>query len=237
MQAYEITKNRAIKAAIDQDWETAITYNLELLEQKPRDITTLNRLAFAYMRTDDLKAAKETYKKVLELDSHNPIATKNIQKLDSIKPGMAVAKQFKKVKTSFIEEPGITKTVSLTRLASSKTLLTVHIGMPVMLTAKKRRVSVESEDKTYIGCVPDDIGLRLEKLLKYGYEYETHIKAIDHKQLTIFIRETKRTDKAKHIPSFPGNNAVVIETNIAATKKRGDIPIDVTPTGEDYSKD
>jgi tetratricopeptide (TPR) repeat protein len=235
MNNHQVNKNKAIKAATDQNWEDAITYNLEILEESPKDIATLNRLGFAYMRVNQVDNAKKTYQKVLDLDKYNPIAKKNLQKLSSLKPGMAIKNNTVRVKTSFIEEPGITKTLNLTRLAPDKTLLSITIGMPVRLTAKKRRVAVETEDKTYLGCIPDDVGLRLEKLLKLDYQYEAHIKAIEDKHLVVFIRETRRSPKAKNIPSFPGNNAVVIETNAAATKNRGDIPIDVTPTGEEDS--
>ena len=45
---------------------------------------------------------------------------------------------------------------------------------------------------------------RLRQLTKYGNEYKVYIKAVTEKDVKIFIRETKRADKLRDIPSFPG---------------------------------
>ena len=65
-------KSQAIQTALTGDWQTAIILNLQLLEENPEDIETLNRLAFAYTILGKVKEAKQTYQKVLHLDTQNP---------------------------------------------------------------------------------------------------------------------------------------------------------------------
>lgn len=231
-------KNQAVKAALDNDWSTAIDYNKQILEHQPEDIATLNRLGYALTHIGAIDSAKSTYERVLKLDKYNPIAKKSLQKLASLKPGIVIKKSNNnKIRTSFIEEPGKTKTISLIRPGTTKTILSISMGMPVRLVPKKRRVCVETYEGEYIGCIPDDIGLRLEKLIKIGYNYETNIKAIANKSVSIFVREVTRSIKAKNVPSFPGSNAIVLQTDKLINNTLNSIPVDTTPTGEDLADD
>lgn len=230
-----ILKKQAIQSALDHEWENAITLNNQLLEINPKDIATLNRLGFALTQTGSIAKAKSIYQNVLEIDKFNPIAQKCLKKLSNLKDSTVKATNgIIKMRASFIEEPGLTRTVSLVRPGDATTLSLISIGLPVILTAKKRRVIVETNAGEYIGCIPDDIGLRLEKLLKLGYKYDSFIKANQDKKVTIFIREISRSNKGNDLPSFPSTGAIVIETDVAIHKHQlEESPIDTTPTGED----
>jgi len=234
-QQKNLLQNQAVKEALEQNWEKAVELNKEILAIQPEDIPTLNRLGFALTRLGEVEEAKKTFETVLKYDRYNPIAKKNIQKLTSLKPGSKISNGVKpqQLRTSFIEEPGKTKTATLVRTAAMDVLIHITTGMSVKLVAKKRRVSVETHEGQYIGCIPDDIGLRLEKLLKVGYRYETNIKSAEDKYVSVFIREVERSTAAKNIPSFPGKNGLVMQTEKIINDSLNSIPVDTTPTGEE----
>jgi len=77
-------KNQAIRTALTGNWDGAIQLNKAILETNPQDIDSLNRLAFAYSELGQIKEAKNTYQKVLLIDSNNPIAFKNLKRLANV---------------------------------------------------------------------------------------------------------------------------------------------------------
>lgn len=198
-------ENQAIKAALDQNWEKAIEINKQILKTTPKNIAALNRLGRAYGEVSKISSAITTYKKVLAIDPFNPIAGKNLERLSK---GGAKKMSQKKVAgpistTIFLEEPGKTKLVKLARLASWSVLAQLSSGNPVLLAVKKRTVSVIGEDKNYLGTIPEDLSLRLIKLIKGGNQYQAFVKSVDRQQLEILIRELVRGKKFLNIPSFP----------------------------------
>ena len=62
---------QAIDASLVCDWDLAIDLNLQILDETPTDIPTLNRLAKCYAQIGDKKSAKDAYQKVLDLDKYN----------------------------------------------------------------------------------------------------------------------------------------------------------------------
>jgi tetratricopeptide (TPR) repeat protein len=63
------------------NWEEAIVLNKSLVDEDPKDIDALNRLALAYSIIGKAKEAKSTYQKVVDLDPLNAIALRNLKKL------------------------------------------------------------------------------------------------------------------------------------------------------------
>src|SRR3989338_5020068 len=76
---------KAIEAALNNNWQEATEINSQLLNRYPEDIETLNRLARAYFESGKITKAKSLYRSVLKLDPYNPIASKNIKKLSELK--------------------------------------------------------------------------------------------------------------------------------------------------------
>ncbi len=228
-------KDQAIKAALNQDWPLAIEINHQILASQS-DIPTLNRLGFAYMQLGDTQKAKDAYNQVLEIDKYNPIATKSLEKLKQFKAehvnGHTKPQKFI---TTFIEEPGKTKTITLVRPANHDILLTLNPGFPVTLTGKKHRVVVETDTGKYIGCLPDDIGHKLGRLIGLGYSYQAIIKSANHKSVSVFIKEISRSKKGRNLPSFGASSASI--SSLPQTEPLDEIPIDFTPTGEEDSED
>lgn len=223
----------AIKAAIENDWEKAEKLNLTIVKQNPEDLSALNRLARAYTELGKVEKARKTYQKVLSLDQDNPIASKNLERLSSVRKAKKAPPKKKgpTVSDVFLEEPGKTKVVKLVKLAGASELLSLDNGDPISLVPRKRNVSVTSEDGTYLGVIPDDLSARLIRLMQGGNRYEAYVKAVKKGELQIFIRETFRSRRFKNLPSFTPSGtpySPYLDPETLYKEKP-----EVTPTGEE----
>ncbi len=198
-------KDNAIKLALDNNWEEAILVNKEILTESPKDIDSLKRLAYAFMQSGKFVDAKETYNAIIALDSTNPIATKNLRKLMALsqqKNGVSSSSHINHMDNVFIQEAGKTKTVDLTNVADKKTLMSLQHGDDIQLIIKRSKIFALTSDKTFIGMLPDNVGIRLIGFMKGGNEYQACIKGVDDKNVTVFIKETKRAKKYINQSSF-----------------------------------
>lgn len=196
-------KDKAIQTALKGNWQEAVSANKELLEENPKDIDALNRLALAYTIVGKIKSAKMTYQKVLDIDALNPIALRNLKNLKSSKkPSKIDASIMTTLNNQFIEETGKTKVVDLINIAPFSIIQTLRTGERVGLSIKRLKIFVLKNEKQYIGVLPDDIGKRLIKFIKSGNKYEAYIKSINTHKVIIFIKETKRATRLKNQPSF-----------------------------------
>ena len=226
-------KNLAIKDAKNGDWQQAVTHNLQILELTPYNTNALNRLGIAYIQLDKISEAKKVFKQALELDKNNKIAHKHLEKLSNNLT--CVAPSFSQ--SSFIEEPGKTKTVSLFRLAGKNVLDTVSVGKKCDLKIKNRFVSIEIDGK-YIGALPEDLSFRLTKLMKTGNEYLCLIRSCNTKNCEVYLKEILQSEKNIGTHSFPPSKmslnplgdldeAVVLEENI---------PVEIVETDNDTER-
>ncbi len=76
-------QGRAIQFALDKEWNKAKKINQKILKNQPNDKKALLRLGKAFMHLENYSEAKKAFKKVLELDSINRIAKKNLRKIKS----------------------------------------------------------------------------------------------------------------------------------------------------------
>nr|MBI5455894.1 tetratricopeptide repeat protein [Candidatus Levybacteria bacterium] len=195
-------KNQAIQTALEGNWQNAIAINKSLIQEDPEDVDAFNRLALAYTITGKLKEAKATYQKVINLDPLNPIALRNLKKLkDNGLTTLNNGNQNTQINNKFLEEPGKTKVVELVNIAQPRFVENLRTGQSVELSVKRLKIFV-SEDKQYIGVLPDDIAKRLIKFMKNGCVYEAYIKSANQHRVTVFIKELKKTAKYKEHPSF-----------------------------------
>ena len=198
-------KDQAIKLALDNNWQEAILLNREILATNSKDIDTLNRLAYAFMQSGDFEQANKTYTEIIGLDATNPIAVKNLKKLSALsqqKNGPASASHINHMDNVFIQEAGKTKTIELTNVADKRTLMSLQHGDDIFLTIKRSKIFALTSDKVFIGMLPDNIGIRLISFMKGGNEYQACIKSVDEKNVTVFIKETKRAKKFFNQSSF-----------------------------------
>ncbi len=201
--------NEAIQAALNGNWEKAVELNEKILRGDKKDVDALNRLGRAYMELGKLNKAREIFNLILHnIDPYNQIASKNQAKLKSAcykKKSMPAEKDLTlphaNLPSSFIEEPGRTKTVSLVNLASPTTLTTLCAGQTVYLEAKHHSIHISDSNGNYLGSLPDDIGKRLNTLVHAGNTYEACIRSASN-NIVIFIREVSRAKKYYQVPSF-----------------------------------
>lgn len=200
----------AIDAALRNDWETAVLINTQILKENPEDTDSMNRLGKAYLELGNTKKAITIFKSVLKLNKYDPIAEKNLQRASQMTPGASQKPNSgaqKSQNISFLEEPGKTKIIPLVNLASSKTLLNLRCADCVSIVTKKHSILIETQEGTYLGALPDDIGHRLLVLIKGGNQYEAFIKSVSKSSLILFVREFSKSKKLSSTPSFPGGNS------------------------------
>ncbi len=197
-------ENAAVKAALAGNWLEAQKLNLQILKKDKKNVRSLNRLARTYLELGKKNLAKQTLASVLKVDPCNQIAQKLKGRLFSKTPKSLNSPKSLICPTSFVEEPGITQTVSLINLAPQKTLGELEYAQEVCLNPKHHSVHVCTDNK-YLGALPDDLGKRLYILLKNGRQYCAFVKSTENhrRSLVIFIRETCRGKRYKSIPSFP----------------------------------
>lgn len=199
-----LLKNQAIQTALLGDWKTAIEINKDLLQEDPKDIDALNRLALALTIIGKIKSAKMAYQKVLEIDPLNPIALRNIKQLKGTKASKngSVDTVNIQINNKFIEETGKTKVIELLNIAQPNVIATLRTGELINLEIKRLKIFVIKGPKQYVGMLPDDVGKRLIKFIKSGNKYEAYIKGANPHKVSIFIKEVKRSAKYKNQPSF-----------------------------------
>jgi tetratricopeptide (TPR) repeat protein len=191
---------QAIEAALTNHWQKAVELNEKIIKLDSQNMAAFNRLTKAYLELGKKKEARAAIKKVLELDKFNPLALKNLQKINLAKP----KKEFSLTPADpdlFIEEPGKTKTVNLIHLADKSIINKLSVGEAVSLIPRERRVSVVSQSGENLGKIPDDISLRLKSLMKGGNQYQAYVRSTSD-GVKIFIREIFRSKKLANQPSF-----------------------------------
>lgn len=202
-------KTLAIQYALANNWKAAQQANEELILENPRDIDSLNRLGFACIKQGKYAKARDIYKQVISLDKTNPIALKNLRRLETVSKGTKKIKPENNsnsptiITNIYIEEAGKTKTVELKNVADRKTLSFVEPGDPVSMIVKRSKIFVQTQDKKYIGMLPDNISMRLISFIKGGNEYIACIKAAEEKNISVFVKEIKKSSKFKNQASFP----------------------------------
>lgn len=203
-------KTQAINYALSSDWKKAVEINEEIISQNPNDLDSLNRLGFAYMKMGKYNKARDAYKSVITIDRTNPIALKNLKRLESFpKMGKVDHENGRNEPTSrttsvsaFIEEAGKTKTVELKNLADKKTLSFVEPGDTVSIVIKRSKIFIQTSDKRYVGMLPDNISIRLIKFIKGGNLYSACIKSCDEKNVRVFVKEIKKANRFRNQVSF-----------------------------------
>ena len=194
-------KNQAIQTALNGNWKEAIVLNKSLIEEDPKDIDALNRLALAYTIIGSTKDAKSIYLKVINLDPLNAIALRNLRKIKEKNGKPLNGNGIKTINNKFLEEPGKTKVVELVNIAQPQITENLSTGQSLELSVKRLKIFV-LDDKQYIGVLPDDIARRLIKFIKAGCSYEGYVKSANAHKVSVFIKEIKKISRFKDQPSF-----------------------------------
>jgi len=196
--------DEAINLAVQGRWDEAVLVNQRILEVSPNDIDTLNRLGKALSEVNRISESRDAYRKVLEVDPHNAIAHKNLERLARLEKSQPIPREPRGIDSQFfIEETSKARRVTLQRLASRDILGKMAAGDPVRLIVSNSRLQVENELGEYLGEVDPKIGARLVRLMQGGNEYKAAVINLDSDQVYVIIRETFRHPTQKQYPSFP----------------------------------
>lgn len=227
MNGTPATADKAIQAALNQQWDLAVDCNNALLSLNEHDIDALNRIGFAYIHLGKQKQAKEVFEKVLTLDKYNQIAQRNLTKLKNkgnVEVNGTVASPL-----MFLEEPGKTKVVACVKLAPAATLAAVRCGQEVHMKVKKHTIEIRDDEQVYLAALPDDMSFKLSRLIDGGNQYVLIVRSVGKNSLSVFIRETVRGKKFVNQPSFTPTSTYVPTTRAEDQTEKPD----TSTTGEE----
>lgn len=219
VQATKRTRKQRIEAAIahalERRWDLAVEENQALLELQPDDVEAANRLGKAHTELGDLAAAIAAYRRTLEVDPANPIARKNITRLEAEaptakkparkKPAKASTGAGEAIRTSaLIEESGKSAVLELHK-PNARALKRLSAGDPVQLEpTEEHGVLVKSPTRAVLGHLEPRAGQRLRRLIEGGNRYEAVIRHVGDDGVTVIVRETYRDpsllDEASFVP-------------------------------------
>lgn len=186
----------AIAAALAGDWKRAAAENRALLDENPRDVEAANRLGKALTELGQKKQAIDAYRAALAIDAANPIARKNLARLEDtkapVKPARARrpdAAEGAKPATSLIEASDRAAEFSLQQ-PNHAALEKLEPGDAAQLEPNPRGVAVKSLTGELLGYVEPRAGLRLRRMIEGGNKYAVVVRTISDAGAVVHIRET-----------------------------------------------
>ena len=196
--------DEAIELALANRWVEAVQVNRGIMDRFGPDEDTLNRLGKAYTELGQLTEATDAYKGTLKMNPVNPIAVKNLSKLQALRGGQPVPTSRAKVDVdAFIEETGKTSLTALHVHAEGDPCSKVAGGDPVKLIVAGDTMNVETSRGVYLGHLEHALGRRLIKFLEGGNRYSGAVATCDGGAVKIIVRETYQDPKFFGRPSFP----------------------------------
>lgn len=208
MNTIPLLEQQAIDSAIQNNWEEAIDMNKRVLKLDKKNIDAHLRLAFAYLQSNKTILAKKYYKLALKLQPGNRSIAENLERIKFLQLRKSKLPKDKSVNLDpnlFLETPGKTRSIVLVNPGQKNILAQLSIGRLVFLMPKKRKIEVRSQNKEYIGSLPDDISKRLTIFMKAGSEFSTYIKESSLTRVVVFVREERKGKKVMKYTSFPTN--------------------------------
>ena len=196
---------KAVALAMNSQWEEAVTLNLSITREFPKDIEAFNRLGKALSELGRNREAKQAFQSVLEFSPNNSIAKKNLSRLERLADDDAprVARRATKSARTFIEESGKAGVTSLINLAAAEVLLKLTPGDLVKTEVTGNGLTVVDQSGEYVGKVEPRMATRLSRLIRGGNKYEATVTSTQEKELVIIIREVYAEPSQAAIVSFP----------------------------------
>ncbi len=199
----------AIALAVEGRWEEAVAKNRAIVESFADDVAAYNRLGRALIELGRFSEAEEAYRRTLEVDPGNSIASKNLERLKSwngvgkLEPEKArtLGKDF------FASTVGKTGIVALTGVTSVDRVAEVGIGGAVKLRRRGQQVLAEDDSSTVLGELEPKHGIRLAKLMQGGNQYSATLLATDEGGTQLLVREDYQHPSLTGQPSFPPTQA------------------------------
>ena len=195
---------RAIALAMESRWEEAVAVNRRLLELSPTDLEASNRLGKAWFELGDWTAARHAFQRSLEISSRNPIARKNLERLERMKGPPAAKSQSQRLAPHlFIEERGKSTQVLLEDPPDSSLLVSVSAGIAIELRRHEHTLAAHDPYGQYLGQLPQALGRRLLRLMDGGNQYQAAAVSVLDDQVTALLRESFQHPSQRGAVSFP----------------------------------
>jgi len=186
----------AIAAALAGDWKRAAAENRVLLDENPRDVEAANRWGKALTELGQKKQAIEAYRAALAIDAANPIARKNLARLEDTKAPARPARarhadpaEPARPATSLIEASDRAAEFTLQQ-TNDAALAKLEPGDPAQLEANPRGIAVKSLGGELLGYIEPRSGLRLRRMIEGGNTYAVVVRTITDQGAVVHIRET-----------------------------------------------
>ena len=207
----------AIALAMQSRWEEALEANRAIIETFPTDVDAYNRLGRALTELARYQEAREAYQKAIDLDSHNQIAKKNLDRLAHLKEAEAVSDRHRVALHLFLQEMGKAGIVNLVHLAPLNVLAHMAAGDQVFLRPEGQRLWVVDTGGTPLGEVEPRYAVRLLELIRGGNQYSAAIASLKDKGLQVIIKETYQHPSQAGRLSFPVKEAEAFRPSIPDT--------------------
>ncbi len=200
----ELTE-KAIKLALESNWEEAVEANQRLLSLNPRDLSTLNRLGKALSELGRYGEAKQAYADAIETDPTNNIARKNLERLTQLSDEAPTGRPSHERMDPrlFIEETGKTGFANLVDLAPREVLARLTAGDQVYLYREGSLLYARNGAGERIGRIEPRLASRLIKFMEGGNQYAAGITELNDHLVRLIIRETFQSPNMFGRVSFP----------------------------------
>ena len=200
----ELTE-KAIKLALESNWEEAVEANQRLLSLNPRDLSTLNRLGKALSELGRYGEAKQAYADAIETDPTNNIARKNLERLTQLSGEAPTGRPSHERMDPrlFIEETGKTGFANLVDLAPREVLARLTAGDQVYLYREGSLLYARNGAGERIGRIEPRLASRLIKFIDGGNQYAAGITELNDHLVHLIIRETFQSPNMFGRVSFP----------------------------------
>jgi hypothetical protein len=199
----------ARRAALDGDWENAVSVNQQILDRFKNDAEASNRLGRAYLALGNLDEAKDAYSKALRADPANLIARRNLQRLEVLRSverrdfGEATRPLTMPRTSVFLEEVGRTWVDELVNPGQLPELADIYSGEQLNLSIEDDRLVVRRGNGDRLGEVEPKTGRRVMELMSGGNRYEIYALGLSGQTLRTILRETYRDPALATTVSFP----------------------------------
>lgn len=198
---------QAIDLAVQGRWREAIKLNQKFVESFPDDVSAYNRLGRACLETGNFAQAGDAYRRAIELDPYNAIASKNLDRLSRLREAAVDLTEDEGVNPQqFIEETGKAGVVGIYQLGQPETVAKMVAGDKVYLKVEGMSLVVSSGSGEYLGIADPRHAQRLVRFIRGGNEYSAAIVTSNDDNVTIIIREVYQHPSQMGQLSFPAKD-------------------------------
>lgn len=200
--------DQAVQAALEADWTKAVELNMAILEKNAEDLEARNRLGRALLETGKLEEAKAAYTEVIKAEPNNPIALRNVARLNTLieHKTKTNATKSKTQPRLFIEDMGKTGILRLINPAPPQVVAKYSPGAEAELRERDGLIAVHARDGELLGFLEPKVGRRLLDLINTGNEYVVAVVSNDQQNPRVAIRETLQSPENAQRISFPGHH-------------------------------